>query len=289
MGQIARGPLRALLGALVGMALSSFPVAALGQYPDPGAQARGREPGRGGGGGGDPAGLQPPGGREHPQRSARDRPLRSRFLRECECRRNARGLARAPSQSGGGGAVYIRGVAHAGPAGLRDDARIGACPGRRRAEDARLVGLGTVRDGRGRAASGDSRPHRGAAAGGPGPSQREAGGRGERRRPARARDPQSPRRDQRRDQTALRGAADRRGPAEPAPHHFKGGRSPGRNRDLLPARREDPEPGGLLRSQLRALGRRAPDRNQPRASARAPHQFLAASRWRSGWPSPRTN
>lgn len=32
VGQIARGPLRGLLGALVGMALSSFPVAALGQF-----------------------------------------------------------------------------------------------------------------------------------------------------------------------------------------------------------------------------------------------------------------
>ncbi len=32
VGQIARGPWRPLLGALVGMALSSFPVAALGQY-----------------------------------------------------------------------------------------------------------------------------------------------------------------------------------------------------------------------------------------------------------------
>lgn len=32
VGQIARGPLRGLLGALVGMALSSYPVAALGQF-----------------------------------------------------------------------------------------------------------------------------------------------------------------------------------------------------------------------------------------------------------------
>ena len=32
VGQIARGPLRGLFGALVGMALSSFPVAALGQF-----------------------------------------------------------------------------------------------------------------------------------------------------------------------------------------------------------------------------------------------------------------
>ena len=32
VGQIARGPLRGLLGALIGMALSSYPVAALGQF-----------------------------------------------------------------------------------------------------------------------------------------------------------------------------------------------------------------------------------------------------------------